>query len=158
MQHRTPLLEYSLQHRRKSLTNKQKQFIAQYIANGFNAKQAAVTAGYSMNYLKAKGYDLMSHPEVARKIDEAYVKVHGTHGTIELTWEWKLRKIARVINEFIPDDESVKLNSAAVKVGLFAMAELNKMTGDYAPIKKLSVNVDATKAKLAEAKKVYDEY
>lgn len=137
------------------LTQRQYEFTKNYIANGFNAQKAALDAGYTNDYARSKATNILTNPVVEHAIHTAYTQANGQ---LALTWEWKLRKIARVVNECIPDDITVKLCTHKMKVGLAAIAELNRMSGDYAPIKKLSVNLDATKAKLEEAKKVYDEY
>lgn len=143
----------------KPLTQQHHDFTNEYIKNGFNAYRAALKVGYSYNMAKDHSYELTRHPLIAKKIDRAVAKVEAKQvKELSITWEWKLKKLKRVINEFIPDDKTIPLKKDDVKVGLAAIAEHNKMVGEYAPERRLSVNVDATKDKLKEAKKVYDEF
>jgi len=48
----------------KELTEQQKAFCDEYIRNNFNAKQAAITAGYSENTAEVKGSQLLSKVKV----------------------------------------------------------------------------------------------
>lgn len=143
----------------KELTQQQWDFTQEYIKNGFNAYRAALKAGYSYHLAKDHTHNLTRHPLIVKKVEQAIAKIEKKQvKELSITWEWKLKKLKRVINEFIPDDKDTPLNKDQVKVGLAAIAEHNKMVGEYAPERRLSVNVDATKEKLKEAKKVYDEF
>lgn len=53
---------------RAGLTPKQDLFVAHYCANGFNATQAAISAGYSENSASAIGEENLRKPEIARAI------------------------------------------------------------------------------------------
>lgn len=53
-----------------SLTNKQKAFIERYLANGFNATEAAKYAGYSENNAKEQGYENLTKPHIKKHIDK----------------------------------------------------------------------------------------
>lgn len=137
------------------LTPKQFAFTSAYIENGFNATQAAISAGYSKHYAISKASDLLSQPVIKKRIETAFQRSEDKLG---ITWDWKLRKLKRVVNAFIPDDESLKLETMKVKTGLTALAELNKMSGDYAPDKRISMTVDATQDKLTQALLSYSEF
>lgn len=51
------------------LTPKQTLFVAEYLANGFNATQAAISAGYSASTAQEQGSRLLSNVMVAREIE-----------------------------------------------------------------------------------------
>ncbi len=52
------------------LTNKQKTFINAYLANGFNATQAAIKAGYSEKTARQIGSENLTKPVIRAAIDE----------------------------------------------------------------------------------------
>lgn len=137
----------------KPLTQMQYKFCSNYIKNGFNVKQAAIDAGYSEHYARTKANYLIDLPAIRTRVETAYKQAQDRLG---LDWQWKLKKLERVINEFIPNEGS--LNSRKARVGLQALAELNKMQGDYAPDKRISMTVDATQGRLLEARKQYKDY
>lgn len=49
------------------LTPKQEKFCLAYVANGFNATQAAITAGYSKKTARQRGAELLNHPRVRQR-------------------------------------------------------------------------------------------
>lgn len=53
----------------KPLTAKQQTFVAEYLANGFNATQAAIAAGYSKKTADSIACRLLKMPPVAAAID-----------------------------------------------------------------------------------------
>lgn len=57
------------------LTGKQSAFIEAYCANGFNATQAAITAGYSENTASETGYENLNKPQIAEAITAYKEKV-----------------------------------------------------------------------------------
>jgi len=58
----------------KPLKPKQQAFVDAYMTNGRNATQAAISADYSVNGAKQRGYALLQEPgvaaEIARRVDE----------------------------------------------------------------------------------------
>ncbi len=54
----------------KPLTQKQEAFARNYVANGFNATQAAISAGYSEDTAQSIGAENLTKPLVAARIDE----------------------------------------------------------------------------------------
>ncbi|HEV2619956.1 MAG TPA: terminase small subunit [Acidobacteriaceae bacterium] len=50
------------------LTPKQKSFVAEYLANGLNATQAAKDAGYSVKTAKSIGQENLTKPDIAAAI------------------------------------------------------------------------------------------
>ena len=51
------------------LTNKQRRFCDEYIANGCNAKQAAIAAGYSEHTATVRGSQLLTNFNVKAEIE-----------------------------------------------------------------------------------------
>ena len=132
----------------KKLTQKQYSFMNNYVQNGFNATQAARDAGYSQKYADAKAYDLVNHPAISERISVACQKATET---TEITFQWKIEKLKQVIssceNSPLAQDKRVVIE---------AISELNKMQGDYAPDKRMSMTIDATKERLAEVRRLYE--
>jgi phage terminase small subunit len=53
----------------KKLTDKQRAFVSAYVSNGFNATQAALTAGYSESSAGSIGSENLQKPEIRDAID-----------------------------------------------------------------------------------------
>jgi phage terminase small subunit len=53
---------------KKKLTMKQEAFCKYYMTNGFNATQAAISAGYSENGAKVTGCNLLTNINVKKKL------------------------------------------------------------------------------------------
>lgn len=138
-----------------TLTAKQYAFCQEYIRNGYNVKQACLSAGYSEAVANAGGGKLLHNPLIQERISQS---LHRAEQKLSITWEYKLNKLKRIVDEYIPDDKTVALIPEQVREGLKAIAELNKMNGDYAPDKRISMTVEATQHKLIEAKKQYSEF
>lgn len=51
------------------LTDKQKMFISEYLVNGFNATQAAISAGYSEDTAYSIGHENLNKPEIRQAIN-----------------------------------------------------------------------------------------
>ena len=69
------------------------EFVAAYLANGRNAHQAALSAGYSARSACSQGARLLSNANVRAQIDEANTKAAAIAG---LSVERTLREIARL--------------------------------------------------------------
>lgn len=52
------------------LTDKQRRFVEEYCSNGFNATQAAISAGYSEKTAKQQGCENLAKPYVQEFIQE----------------------------------------------------------------------------------------
>jgi len=76
---------------------------------------------------------------------------------LDVSFEWRINKLKRLVNDIIPDDDSA-IKIAHGKVAIQALAEINKMYGDYAPEKRMNMTVNATLDKLTEARKAYEEF
>ena len=142
----------------KPLPQKQYDFVVNYIKNGFNGKDAAIKAGYSRYSAYSQSVSLLSNPEIKDKLEKAYQQAEKKIiNTLGVTFVWKMKRLKHVIEQYIPIDGTMLKNND-VKVGLQALSEMNKMMGDYAPDKRLSVTYDATQSKMKEVRKIYDEY
>jgi phage terminase small subunit len=141
----------------KPLTKMQQLFCQNYISNGFNAKQAALKAGYSLNVAEQGVTKVMANPLMRQTIEKAIAKNEkGILDSVGASYVNRVRKLWRIVEVTIPDDEDVR--QPYVRNAIAAIAELNKMGGDYAPDKSLRLTVDMTKERMAEAKKVYDDF
>ncbi len=136
---------------KKRLTEKQQNFITRYIQNGFNAYQAARDAGYSHKFAESQAYSLVDHPLIKERLNIAY---QSAEHNLNVTYEWKVNVLKRIITAFTNECNSAK----NAKVAIMAISELNKMEGHHSPKKQFSVSINATKERLLEAKRVYEEY
>ena len=140
------------------LTQLQYDFVKNYITNGFNAEQAAISAGYSQTVVDTRAFCLPNSPSVKPLIDKALDKARDTIlSRLGVGLTWRIKKLKKVVDQYIPDDAPIQSHEPCA-VALKAIAELNKIAGDYAPDKRLALTVDLTKDKLKEARKIYDEY
>lgn len=63
-----------------ALTTKQQLFVSAYCANGFNATQAAIEAGYSPDSAREIGSENMTKPAVVEEIDRYKLSIAKRHG------------------------------------------------------------------------------
>ena len=139
---------------RKALTTMQFAFCTEYVRNGGNAHQAALTAGYSPSFSRFKAPELINKPHIAARMETALRRVEHK---LDVSFEWRINKLKRLVNAIIPEDDG-KIIVAQGKVAIQALAEINKMYGDYAPDKRINMTVNATLDKLTEARKAYEEF
>lgn len=136
----------------------QYSFCSEYIKNGFNAYQAAVTAGYSERYALTQTKKLIQNPSIHDRLTKAYAKAEDKMvSQLGITFVDKANILLRIINDIIPQDGS-EPKRKYYKDAIKAMSELNKMQGDYAPDKRMNMTINATLDKLSDARKAYDEY
>lgn len=141
-----------------SLSDKQQSFVLNYLKNGFNMRCAAREAGYSEAFVAHKAHTLIENPEIYNRVVVAYKQYEMKQmKEIMITIEERVKILQSIIYDIVPKNgDEPKRN--LYKVALQAVSELNKMAGDYAPDKRLSVTVDATQGKLKDARKQYDEF
>ena len=144
--------------KKKQLTEMQQSFVVNYIKNGFNMRQAALSAGYSQSFATVHAHKLISHPVIKEKIENAYRTVEaGQNRILCMTLYDKAKALSDIIYDVLgKDGEEPK--RAYYKDAIAALKELNKMQGDYAPDKRLTMTVDATKERLVEARRQYKDY
>lgn len=133
------------------LTEMQYLFIHHYVNNGFNATKAALSAGYSTDFSTHQSHKLTNHPMVKQRISEILDR------NIKVTLDEKIDYLLQIVNDIIPKDGSEPKRNMYM-IAIKAISELNRMMGDYAPEKRLSVTVDATQKRLDDARKQYEEY
>ena len=63
-----------------ALTTKQELFVSAYCANGFNATQAAIEAGYSPDSAREIGSENLTKPAVIEEIDRYKLSIARRHG------------------------------------------------------------------------------
>lgn len=74
-----------------ALTPKQSMFVAEYLANGLDAKRAALSAGYSPLTAESQGCQLLKHPKVSMEI----AKFQGKRlAKLDITAERVLNELA----------------------------------------------------------------
>ena len=140
------------------LTDLQHKFTQNYIANGFNAYHAALDAGYSKSYAVVSSGKLIRNPIVKAQIDKAVARIdEKLEKKLAITIADKCKVLAKIINDIIPKDGS-EIKRKYYGDLMKAVDMLNKMQGHYAPDKRVSVNVDATKEKIEEIRRQYKDY
>lgn len=75
------------------LTDKQKRFCDEYLANGYNATQAAISAGYSENTSYSIGQENLTKPEIAKYLNERRDKVANK---LEINQERIISELAKI--------------------------------------------------------------
>ena len=66
------------------LTTQQELFVSAYCSNGFNATQAAIEAGYSVDSAREIGSENLTKPDIAEAVDRYKLSIKKRHGiTIE---------------------------------------------------------------------------
>lgn len=115
------------------LTLKQDAFVKAYIVNGFNATQAAITAGYSKKTAGSVGNENLQKPEIAKAIEEHRKSLEKAH-----IWdkEKKLELLQKIalggVRDIADKDGNMKMENPSASVA--AIKEHNLMQGDNAPI------------------------
>jgi phage terminase small subunit len=83
------------------LSNKQKIFIREYCVNGFNATQAALTAGYSRKTARSQGQRLLTNvyirPAIKKYLDDVIDKYKDT-------LEYEIVKVYKILAFYDPSD------------------------------------------------------
>ncbi len=140
------------------LTDMQYKFISAYCHNGFNAKEAALTAGYSENYARIKACLLLDHPKIKPHIQKIKTRITvDMEDRLMISLADKCNVLSRIIYDILPQDGSQPKREHYQKA-MQAIDILNKMQGHYMPDKRLNVTVDTTKERLLEAKRIYKEF
>jgi phage terminase small subunit len=113
-----------------NLTIKQRLFCKAYLANGYNATQAAITAGYSENCARQIGAELLSKPYIRAFIDQTMEKIEKK---LDITFETKAELLWKCALRCSGDTEFTDFIPTSL---ISAVAELNKMQGHHAAEKK----------------------
>ena len=108
-------------------------FARAYVYNGGDAKAAAIEAGYSESYAKGNGYSLV-HNKYVKGFINRYRRQRDDEFNLSITdkKEFLLRVINAGLALYVDGNGSQRPeNLAAVNS---AIAEMNKMDGDYKPV------------------------
>ncbi len=142
----------------KTLTDKQQKFVANYISNGWNARQAARDAGYSETTSQVTAPEMVTkHPLIRERIQRAHETISSAlEHELGITMAHKMRLLSKIIYDIVPLEGEIDKRN--LPQALKAMNELSKMQGHYMPDRRVQVNVDVTKERLLEAAKAYDDF
>lgn len=153
---RPPILPFALtDNKDKSaddpLTDHERAFMNAYISSGFNARQACLDTKFDLN----KTTFLLRDQRFILELNRIQKKSEDLAG---INFSWKLKKLAEIVTQAI--DYQTQLNTfhpGVAKVAVDAISEMNKMQGDYAPVKVDNRHLIMTVDKILEAKNVYQK-
>lgn len=131
----------------KKLTLRQAKFCEEFLTNGCDAIAAARSVGYKDPRMSSRRM-LASNPKVKAYISKKVKKMEKEFG---VTFDWKVKKLKKIIELTVPDDAENKseINASAA---ISAIAETNKMQGHYSAEKIITTNLNAD----IDVKKVHD--
>jgi phage terminase small subunit len=115
------------------LTSKQKLFCEYYVSNGFNATQAAISAGYSEKTARQIGFEILKKPDVSKYIEDYKKKVAKI---VLITTEDVVRGLMK---EAFGECED---STSATRIS--ALKALSDYTGGFDANRTTQVNVDMT--------------
>ena len=115
----------------EKLTAKQQAFCESYVANGFNATQAAITAGYSEDTAKSIGCENLTKPDIAKYIFEFKAKAS----------EKALVTTEDVVKGLMKEAGSIEEDSSPT-ARISAWKALSDYTGGFDSNKVHNVNVE----------------
>ncbi len=115
------------------MTVRQEKFVNEYLSNGFNATQAAKSAGYSEKTAYSQGQRLLKHDEVKEQVEKVREKLLKDSET-------KVEDLVNVLKE-ITENEIERRPTASIKaievlcklLGLNA-TEKTEITHQYQPL------------------------
>ncbi len=114
----------------RELNPKQLKFVQLYLETG-NATKSLIEAGYKTKNAKKVASRLLLNPKVISTVDKSRLKVEKK---IEVNFEWVLSKLKQVAEAGI--------NTNELDATTRALAEVNKMLGNYAPVKTENTNTN----------------
>jgi|SRR5580692_2460967 len=142
-----------------TLSQRQHDFVTNYVVKEMSAKQAAINAGYSPAVSRTSIGKLKNIPAVKKKIEQTVAAIEKKRDKVLfMGMQERLSVLNRIIRAVVPEDPNAPVVLPHAATALKAIAEINKMAGDYAPERRLSVTVDATQERLLEARRQYEEF
>lgn len=108
------------------LNPRQEKFVLEYIRTG-NATQSAIAAGYSPKYASENCPKLLDNTNISQRLTELQSQITTTDIA---TLQEKHEVLTKIIREKVKQPVTAKEQ-------ILAIAESNRMTGDYAPEKHL---------------------
>jgi phage terminase small subunit len=114
------------------MNSKQQAFVEAYCCNGFNATQAAITAGYSEKTAKSQGGRLLTNVDI-----DAHIKQFKSKGA-----ERALVTIEDVVKGFLKEATGEQTDTTSPARNA-AWKELSNFTGGFdANVRKVAVDTD----------------
>lgn len=132
------------------ITAQQLRFCRRFLANGFQPGEAAQFAGYRTKNYPNVGRSTLNQPSVKYFIRK---EMSAMNEELKIDFEWKMRKLKLAVDYSIPDCIESPDDLKNLKSGISAISEMNKMQGDYAPVKTVNANMlghEEDKEKFAE--------
>ncbi|OGT30423.1 MAG: hypothetical protein A3E87_01685 [Gammaproteobacteria bacterium RIFCSPHIGHO2_12_FULL_35_23] len=126
------------------IKKKQEDFCINYLMHG-NAHKAALEAGYAKTNAQKNSFKWVTTEPMKTYIEERMIKKSET---LIATRDWKIDKLIRIVESALQGQE-VTDRHGEVRVivdhraAIAAIAELNKMCGDYSAEKHINVNLTA---------------
>lgn len=115
---------------KKELTNKQEAFCREYILNGGNATQAAISAGYSKHTARFVASENLTKPNIKKIIENYKLKAQEA---FMITVEERLSILKQVTEKGLEPfihEQSGTVKAPALSAVVSAVSEINKMMGD----------------------------
>jgi hypothetical protein len=132
----------------KDLTHKQAAFVDHYSSTG-NATKSALEAGYSEKTAYSIGHENLKKPEIQAAIGE---KMRESAERLGAGRDWRLSMLQKVAEASLSGAASK--DAVVHPTGVIgAIAELNKMCGDYEITKQ-----DSEPATIADVQEIMKQY
>lgn len=117
------------------LTDEVRSICKHYVDNEYSARKTGLQFGRETKIItKIVG---MPH---CKAFIQKYAEEKENKSNI--SYNWKLYKLKKVIENFIHDEEGKPLTAKDVSVAISAMAEANKMQGHYSAEKTVNLNLN----------------
>lgn len=148
----------------KELTPQWALFCKHYLINGFNASQAALSAGYSKKTYHQISVQLMAKPAIKAYLRKRMAEVEDK---LDITFEKKMKLLWKSALRCygISDEDLEKLNGGEEVKSHFkfdpsslvsVISELNKMQGHHTPPKSIVLNIDGETEELNKVMKEFE--
>ena len=131
-----------------NLSDEEKFICQKYVDNERNEEVTSKEVNKSLTTLKK----ILAKPKCQTFIGWRSVERERKS---KLDFNYKIYKLKRVVDEFIPDDSEIGLECRQVAVAISAIAESNKMQGHYSAEKILTANFNVD-ADMQKAKEIMD--
>lgn len=136
----------------RPLTPEEIKFCCEYVANGLNIAEAARWCGIDLVDVSAWGRRALKKSNVQKFIREYMEKLEEK---FEITLEYKLKKLKKIIDLSVPEDASMHEQLASTHA-IQAIAEHNRMSGSYAPTKTIDTSINVN-PEAQEVKELMEE-
>jgi phage terminase small subunit len=113
------------------VTPRETAFVVAYLTNGLDKDKAAIAAGYRGTPRSVARKVLM------RKEVQMFVKeyLEAAEKKLGITVEWKMKVLKSMVKANVKNLDSEEPEIGNYKAALGSIQELNKMSGDYAPVR-----------------------